>query len=263
MNGIDVSQWQGDIIFTAVYDAGIELVYIKASQGTRFVDPFFYRNYANAKNAGLAVGFYHYLTARSVEEARAEAYHFVSVIEGLTGEARPVMDIEIAGGLDRETINQIAAAFLEGVEDYSNLEPAIYADLSIVEALDESLTAYPLWIALYEVEEPGDIRPWESWAGWQYTDLGRVAGIQGNVDRDIFTEGILAERVETAKKTGMQPEGEYGNRTYLLYRVVSGDTLAGIARRFEVAVQVIEEENGIRNPNLVYPGQMLLIPRDS
>lgn len=261
MNGIDVSQWQGNIDFAAVKNAGIELVYIKATQGTSFVDPFFHRNYANAKNAGLLVGFYHYLTARSEEEARREAYHFVSVVEGLVGEARPVMDIEVAGGLNRETINQIAAAFLEGVAAYSNLEPAIYADLSIVEALDASLTKYPLWIAQYEVEEPGNISPWGAWAGWQHTDLGRVAGIQGNVDRDIFTEEILAERAEPAKKTGQQPEGDFESRCYILYRVVRGDTLSAIARRYGITVQVIVEENGIQNPNLIYPGQQLRIPQ--
>lgn len=263
MNGIDVSQWQGDINFVAVQGAGIELVYIKATQGTRFVDPFFYRNYANAKNAGLGVGFYHYLMARSAEEARAEAYHFISVIKGLTGEARPVMDIEVVGGSDRETISQTAAAFLEGVEAYSNLDPAIYADLSVMEALDESLMAYPLWVAQYEVEEPGDIRPWKSWAGWQYTDLGRVAGIQGNVNRDIFTEEILAERLEAVKKTGIQPEGNYTSMYCLFYRVVGGDTLSGIARRFGVTTQAIVAENGIQNPNMIYPGQLLWIPCDS
>lgn len=60
MEGIDVSQWQGYIDFEAVERAGIRLVYIKASEGGSLVDPFFYRNYANAKNAGLSVGFYHY-----------------------------------------------------------------------------------------------------------------------------------------------------------------------------------------------------------
>ena len=263
MNGIDVSQWQGNIDFTAVKNAGIELVYIKATQGTSFVDPFFYRNYANAKNAGLLVGFYHYLTARSEEEARWEAYHFVTVVEGLTGEAHPVMDIEVVGGLNRESINQIAAAFLEGVKTYSNMEPAIYADLSIVEALDESLTGYPLWIAQYEVEEPGNVSPWGNWAGWQYTDMGRVAGIQGNVDRDIFAEELLTERVDSVKKTGLQPEGDYETRCYLLYRVVRGDTLSAIARRYGITVQVIVEENGIQNPILIYPGQKLRIPRSS
>ena len=57
MNGIDVSQWQGMIDFAAVKDAGIDLVYLKASEGARMKDPFFYRNYANAKAAGCLLDF--------------------------------------------------------------------------------------------------------------------------------------------------------------------------------------------------------------
>ena len=35
---------------------------------------------------------------------------------------------------------------------------------------------------------------WRRWAGWQYTDSGRVEGISGTVDRDYFTEDILTSR---------------------------------------------------------------------
>ena len=62
-NGIDVSGWQGYIDFSKVKNAGIEVVYIKASEGTRTKDPYFELNYENAKANGLNVGFYHYLTA--------------------------------------------------------------------------------------------------------------------------------------------------------------------------------------------------------
>ena len=57
MNGIDVSKWQGAVDFAAVKDTGIELVYLKASEGMRIRDPFFYRNYANATAAGLPFRF--------------------------------------------------------------------------------------------------------------------------------------------------------------------------------------------------------------
>ena len=58
--GLDVSNWQGDIDYAQVKAAGIEVVYIKASEGTTYKDPYFERNYANAKANGLKVGFYHF-----------------------------------------------------------------------------------------------------------------------------------------------------------------------------------------------------------
>ena len=78
--GIDVSNWQGYIDYARVKQSGIDIVYIKASQGTTRKDPYFETNYQNAKANGLKVGLYHYVTATTVEGARAEARFFASVI---------------------------------------------------------------------------------------------------------------------------------------------------------------------------------------
>ena len=51
--GIDVSNWQGYINYAEVKDAGIEVVYIKASQGSSIKDAYFDINYENAKNNGV------------------------------------------------------------------------------------------------------------------------------------------------------------------------------------------------------------------
>lgn len=61
-DGIDVSDWQGYINYSAVKASGIDVVYIKASQGDNIVDSYFKINYNDAKENGLKVGFYHYLT---------------------------------------------------------------------------------------------------------------------------------------------------------------------------------------------------------
>ena len=75
-DGIDVSSWQGNIDFSRVKQAGIDIVYIRVSEGTGFVDPYFKQNYENAKANGLKVGFYHYVTARNEKEAKEEANFF-------------------------------------------------------------------------------------------------------------------------------------------------------------------------------------------
>ena len=72
-NGIDVSEWQGNIDFGEVARAGIEVVYIRASEGRGYVDPYFRENYEKAKVNGLRTGFYHFLTATNVAEAKEEA----------------------------------------------------------------------------------------------------------------------------------------------------------------------------------------------
>ncbi len=67
--GIDVSNWQGYIDYAQVRNSGIEIVYIKASQGSNIRDAYFNINYENAKANGLKVGFYHFLTATNTRRS--------------------------------------------------------------------------------------------------------------------------------------------------------------------------------------------------
>lgn len=46
------------------------------------------------------------------------------------------------------------------------------------------------------------------------------------------------------------------------YIVQSGDTLGNIAVKYRTKVQAIVWANGIKNPNMIYPGQILRIPTD-
>ena len=68
--GIDVSRWQGNINFSLVKYSRINIVYIKSSEGQSYIDPYFEKNYSEAKANGLKVGFYHYVTARSVRNSQ-------------------------------------------------------------------------------------------------------------------------------------------------------------------------------------------------
>lgn len=162
--GIDVSGWQGNINFEEVKNAGIEIVYMKASEGSNFVDPYFNQNYTNAKANGLKVGFYHYLTAKSEEEAVLEATFFVATISSKVPECRLAMDFESFGDLSVEQINKIGLAFVKTVEDLTKKELVIYSDTSNATSVFEGeLTRYPLWVAQYEVEEPTPNGKWNNW----------------------------------------------------------------------------------------------------
>ena len=71
--GVDVSDWQGYIDYRQVRESGIQVVYIKASQGSNIKDPYFDINYENAKANGLKVGFYHFLTAKNTRRSRTRS----------------------------------------------------------------------------------------------------------------------------------------------------------------------------------------------
>lgn len=162
--GIDVSGWQENINFKEVKNDGIEIVYIKASEGSNFVDPYFNQNYTNAKANGLKVGFYHYLTARNIEEAVEQATFFVATISGKTPDCRLAMDFESFGNLSVSEINEIGLAFVRTVENLSKKEVVIYSNTNDARTIFEGeLTNYPLWVAQYEVEEPTPNGKWNTW----------------------------------------------------------------------------------------------------
>ena len=253
--GIDVSEWQGYIDYREVKRDGIEIVYIKSSEGDNIVDPYFKTNYDNAKKNGLKIGFYHFLTARTEEEARREAEYFSRVISGTSPECRLAMDFEQFGDLNVREINNISRIFLERVEELTKKKMIIYSDLSNArDIFDRELARkYPLWIAEYGVSVPSNNGKWNEWVGFQYTDMGRVRGIRGFVDRDEFTEDIFlseTKRLETDKNN---------KNKIRIYTVKRGDTLSKIARRFGTTVREIAGLNGIRNINRIYVGEKLKI----
>ena len=128
--GIDVSNWQGHIDYDRVKASGIDIVYIKASQGKNITDPFFKVNYNNAKSNRLKVGLYHFLLARNDDEAVQEAEYFSSVISATSPDCKLAMDFENFGNLTREEINRISNIFLEKVKELTGKEVIIYSDAS-------------------------------------------------------------------------------------------------------------------------------------
>ena len=263
--GIDVSNWQGYIDYRQVANSGIKVVYIKASQGTNFEDPYFDTNYANAKANGLKVGFYHYLTATNVEDARLEAQFFASVISGKIPDCKLALDYETFGGVGVEGVNEIAKAFLENIERLTNKPAIIYSDLSNAQnRFNTSLASnYELWLAYYgNYNSIANVETsWNNWIGLQYTDMGEIAGINGFTDRNLFTEEIFIS--ENSEIPNVESPTQTNNTQTIDYVVQRGDTLSAIAARYGTTVQEIVNLNGIANPNLIFPGQVFRIITNS
>lgn len=256
--GIDISEFQGEIDFEEVRRSGIEAVYIRVGAG-EYTDEYFAENYERAKAAGLKIGFYHYVTARSVEEGRRQARFFASLAAGREPDMRLAMDFEYFGSLSVSQINAISEAYLDELTALTRREAVIYSDLSNARNIFSRALAekYPLWAAQYGADEPSANGKWREWVGFQYTDEGRVGGIYGNVDRNIFTEGIFLSdsgRIDGEKRTTVRAR----TRTLTVY-VRAGDTLWAIAREYGTTVEAIARENRIADPNRIFAGERLRI----
>lgn len=256
--GIDISEFQGEIDFEEVRRSGIEAVYIRVGAG-EYTDEYFAENYERAKAAGLKIGFYHYVTARSVDEGRRQARFFASLAAGREPDMRLAMDFEYFGSLSVSQINAISEAYLDELTALTRREAVIYSDLSNARNIFSRALAekYPLWAAQYGADEPSANGKWREWVGFQYTDEGRVGGIYCNVDRNIFTEGIFLSdsgRIDGEKRTTVRAR----TRTLTVY-VRAGDTLWAIAREYGTTVEAIVRENRIADPNRIFAGERLRI----
>lgn len=193
--GIDVSSHQGEIDWEQVAASDVEFVLIRlgfrgyGKEGTMNLDRYFEKNLLGAKAAGLKVGVYFFSQAITVAEAEEEA---VFVLENLKGAALdyPVVydwepittDKARTDGLDIETLTDCAIAFCDAVS-YGGYEPMIYYNLPVgYTRYDLSrLTSYDVWFAQYS----GMPTMYYHYRIWQYTDSGRVPGIETKVDMNI------------------------------------------------------------------------------
>lgn len=256
-DGVDVSEWQGSINFSQVKEAGIESVYIKATEGFDYYDPYYRTNYDNARTNNINVGFYHYLTAQTPEEAYEQADFFVSAISGMNVQMKFALDYEEFYDLDKDTISEIALTFMDRVSELTGEDCVMYASASYANNnFNDDVNKYALWVAEWGVSAPFLNGPWDTYDGWQYTDKGLVSGIITYVDRDLFQTDIFLDETSTVPDHSFTP---VNHNDIISVTVESGDTLWGIARQYNTTVTSIVSLNNIANPNLIFPGQVLEI----
>ncbi|MGG3662510.1 GH25 family lysozyme [Bacillus gobiensis] len=263
--GIDVSHWQGDIDWGKVAADGISFAFLKATEGTRYVDPTLYKNADGARSAGIKVGAYHFARFGSKEEAQAEANHFLNTAKKTILSYPLVLDLEInQKKVSKSDLTDAAVFFLEELEKSGNFA-MLYTGKSFLEsALDETkLEPYAKWIARYnnELGRAADI--------WQYSSKGKVNGIQGNVDMNLcYLDGLPAMVGGGLKQDSVKPSKPVQKPTHekpssapkqTVYTIERDDTLSGIANRFKTSVKALQSLNDIKNPNLIHPGQKLKV----
>ncbi len=193
--GIDVSEAQGNINWTEVSGAGIAFVFIKATQGETYVDANFKTNWTQAKEQGLSQGAYHFFCPG--QDGKTQAAHFLNNVDLSDAELSPVVDIETldatgcpdATGVPSPEIISELQAWLTAVQDGTGKTPMIYTDLGFwnTSIHTDQFSDYPLWIAAWDPGEPKLPADWTSWHFWQHSDSGRVKGIDGPVDLDVYS----------------------------------------------------------------------------
>lgn len=204
LTGVDVSHFQGEINWEELKGAGIQFVFIKATEGLTDLDPDFLTNRKGATDAGIIRGAYHFFIA--TDDPVKQAEHFISKYgEMVSGDLAPVLDLE-EGGFEGKTAPadyaQRALLWLQTIQKHYNVTPTVYIspDFANEYCTDASFANYRLWLAQYGVEKPTLPEAWKSshWTFWQRAESGSITGISGNVDHDLFN-GSMDELKQLSK----------------------------------------------------------------
>jgi lysozyme len=195
VHGIDVSKYQGDIDWNAVYDSGVKFAWIKATEGGDNADEKFEQNWERAKAAGIPRGAYHFAYwCRTGEE---QAAWFLAHVPNDPDALPPVLDLEWNGQsktCPRHPSRQEALAtirtILVAMERAYGKRPVIYTSIDFHrDVLAGEFMNYPLWVRsvkCYPSIKYGD----RFWHFWQHTAQGHVPGIRGYVDRNAFRGSV-------------------------------------------------------------------------
>jgi lysozyme len=256
--GIDVSRWQGNINWAQVAASGQRFAFIKATEGSSLVDPFFSKNWAAAKSSGLLRGAYHFF--RPLQDARRQVELFLQTAQLEDGDFDPVLDLEVNENLRATTLIQRVEIWVCEIEKATGRKAIIYSgvaflnDYFTIPAGGPPLWAkdHLLWIANYlppTATQPNMPVGWSRWTFWQHSQTGRISGLTGNVDLNWFN-GSEQDLHDLAWKTTL-PAGAARD-----YTIQGSDTWAGLATRFGVSIAALAQTN----PQLLQPGTVIKIP---
>ena len=191
VQGIDVSHYQGDIDWKKIEEQKIDFAFIKATEGSSYVDTQFRTNWQAAGQTQINVGAYHFFSFDS--DAKMQAQLYMDTVGDLSGRMIPVVDVEYYGDKakyppKREIVVEELQEMLNLLEEHYGVKPMIYTTYQVYyKYIKGGFDEYPLWIRNVYYSPNVDIG--NEWEVWQYSDTAVLKGYQGNekyIDRNVF-----------------------------------------------------------------------------
>ncbi len=209
VHGIDVSHYQRSVDWQEIANQEIDFAFVKATEGLTYKDSFFHRNWDGLLNTDIIRGAYHFYYP-SLDPIQ-QAYNFIQTVELEHGDLPPVIDFETTNGKSLIEIVSGIQTWLTAVEQVYEIKPIIYTNQKLYHKyIKGHFDDYKVWVARYNDYSPEmDIN--QNWTFWQYGDRGRLEGIKGNVDFNVFYSDL-----ETLQSLTLDIEHEdCDNSTYV------------------------------------------------
>ncbi len=211
LEGIDVSYYQGTVSWTSVKAAGKTFAFARVSDGLSYPDTKFATNWPAMKSAGIIRGAYQYFRPSADPNAQADLMlDKIKAAGGLQpGDLPPVLDLETDSGLAASVVVARAKTWLAKIEASIGVKPIVYTAAFMSNVIGTNFGGYTLWVANYGATCPLMPSGWTDWSFWQTSDTGKVNGIGGNVDTNLFNGPLSDLQALTLKpaKNDDPPKG--------------------------------------------------------
>lgn len=197
LKGIDVSQHQGKINWDVVkgnIDYAILRLGWTGNKNNHTLDTQFERNYAECKRLGIPIGIYVYNYCNSIEKVKSGANWTIERLKGKTLELPIYLDMEDSTirGLGKTILTNMCIEFNSIIEK-AGFWAGVYANKDwFNNYLDKNVlgSRYTCWVAQYSSSCTLTIQNKDM---WQYSDCGKVNGINGKVDMNYLYRDLLQE----------------------------------------------------------------------
>jgi GH25 family lysozyme M1 (1,4-beta-N-acetylmuramidase) len=222
LEGVDASNWQAEVDWTAVAASGRRFAIVKASEDGDYRDPYFAGNWRGIKDAGMVRGAYHFARPSQVDPITSVALFAeqIAAAGGLDEGDLIALDLEDADVPAGEQLAGWALDWLAEAEEVLNVRPLLYSGVWFMEPhglmTSAILATYPLWLAAYQDEPPPAPPEWETVTIWQYSAHGVVPGVQGDCDLNQFLGDEAALAAIGYAGTGPDPVQPLRDTTWAL-----------------------------------------------
>ena len=189
--GVDVSNYQGVIDWELIDKQNVDFAFIKATEGSGYVDRFVSPNLKNIAETDILCSCYHFFSFESPGDSQAD--NFIRTVIPFAGMLPPVIDVEFYGAYaenppDPTAVRAELDAMLSALEAHYGLKPILYATEDSYKCyLAGAYEEYDIWIRnVITKPRMSDNR---AWTFWQYTNRGRLYGYAGEeqfIDINVF-----------------------------------------------------------------------------
>lgn len=247
--GIDISSFQGNVDFRKVKASGNEFVILRSTTKNNQPDTKWHTYLAECDKNGLEVMCYKYSYALNEADAMAEAESVIKLLNGRNMTIwYDVENNEQINKIGKSGLTRVINAFNQKCMAY-NLKVGIYCNLNWWNVyLDDSIKKnFDVWIARYGKNDGKlneSYKPNKGEVGWQYTSVGKVDGISGNVDMDVFYGSFSNKRVESTNTTSKTYRAKVTANTLNVRKGVGTSFgIVGTVKKDQI-LTILEEKDG-------------------